>query len=88
MLIDFFVIMKMMQVFFVIKVVSGCIDGWMDGWMEFIFNIYNYVSLYFMIYIIKIFSLYNVGVLVEECYDGNCRGLLEVFLDNIVCGWV
>lgn len=60
---------------------------WMNEWMEF-FCIYNYISLYFIIYIIKIYSLYNVGVLVEECYDGNCRGLLEVFLDNIVCWWV
>lgn len=67
----------------------------MDGWSFFVYIIIlyiyiiyiinNYINLYLIIYIIKIYSLYNVGVLVEECYDGNCRGLLEVFLDNIVC---
>lgn len=60
-------------------------NWWMDRWIDGVYIVYDYISLYFIIYIIKIYSLYNVGVLLEECYDGNCRGLLEVFLDNIVC---
>lgn len=80
---DLSVITKMTQASTVIKVVSGCIDGWME-----LPRIYNHASLYFTIHTTKISSSYNVGVLAEECYNGNRRGLSEVLLDNTVCGWV